>query len=446
MKHLFTLSLLLIGLISGAQTLQRRNVATGFDTPWEILWGPDNYIWMTERIGKVNRVNPETGVVQNILTIQEVFEGNERGLMGMVLHPDFQNSPFVYMGYTYGSASTTVKVVRYTWNGSALVSPVIMIDNITGNSTHDGCRLAIFNGKLYVTTGDAQQQDRPQNPSSTNGKILRLNLDGTIPSDNPVAGNPYWSLGHRNPQGLVVANNMLYSSEHGANSDDEVNLIAKGRNYGWPDIQGFCDDPGETSFCQQNNVVEPLRAWTPTLAVAGLDYYGDGAITEFNNSLLLVSLKAGRLTQLKMNSAGTSVIEEKTIINGDYGRLRDLCIAPDGRVFIATSNQDGRGNPGPNDDRIIELKKAGSGISTIALESTMIYPNPLDSGGQLYLKFPYRSTYGIEIHDIHGKLIRKTEIKDNSAGSIDMQSFGEGVYLVLISNKETEVIKKVVIR
>ncbi len=331
MKQLFTLVLGFAFLASGAQSLQSRNVATGFDTPWEILWGPDNYIWMTERVGKVSRVNPETGVVQQIATIPEVFEGGERGLMGMVLHPDFPSNPSVFLAYTYGSSSTTVKVVRFQYSGGTLVSPVTIIDNITGNSTHDGCRLLIHNNKLFITTGDAQQQDRPQNPSSTNGKILRLNLDGSIPSDNPVAGNPYWSLGHRNPQGLVVANGIMYSSEHGPNNDDEVNIITKSANYGWPDVQGFCDSPAEQTFCTANNVTEPIRAWTPTLAVAGIDYYNHSLIPELANSLLMVSLKAGKLTQLKLNPAAATI----------FAIFSQVALASSSVCVAATSSCDG---------------------------------------------------------------------------------------------------------
>ncbi|MES2628109.1 MAG: PQQ-dependent sugar dehydrogenase [Bacteroidota bacterium] len=446
MKSIVTLILSVLSLFAGAQTLIQRNVATGFDTPWEILWGPDNHLWMTERIGNVVRVNPQTGSVQVVLSIAEVFEGNERGLMGMVLHPDFQTTPHVYLAYTYGSGSTTVKVVRYQWTGSQLVSPVVIIDNITGNSTHDGCRLVIHEGKLFVTTGDAQQQDRPQNASSRNGKILRLNLDGTIPSDNPVSGNPYWSLGHRNPQGLVVANAIMYSSEHGPDSDDEVNIITKAGNYGWPNVYGFCDQQSEMTFCQQNNVKEPIRAWTPTLAVAGIDYYNNALIPQFANSLLMVSLKAGRLTQLKLNPAGTSVTEEKSIYSGQFGRLRDLCVAPDGRVFIVTSNKDGRGNPGPNDDRIIELKPQGSGISQIELESTLVYPNPADSREPFRIFFPFTGDYELEWYDVKGSLIRKQSEKNTALAQSDLSGMEPGVYILKIGNGKALAVKKIVIQ
>jgi aldose sugar dehydrogenase len=188
-------------------------------------------------------------------------------LLGMVLHPDFTNQPFVYVVYNYSSGGYKEKVVRFSFTGTALNSPFTIIDNIPAASIHNGSRLVITPDlKLFITTGDAANTALSQNTSSLAGKILRLNLDGTVPADNPLPGNPVWSWGHRNPQGLVFANNILYSSEHGPNTDDEVNIIEKGRNYGWPNVAGFCNTTAEQTFCSANNVVEPQKAWTPTIA------------------------------------------------------------------------------------------------------------------------------------------------------------------------------------
>lgn len=320
--------------------------------PWEILWGPDNYIWMTERGGKISRVNPTTGTVSLLHTITEVVANNEGGLLGMVLHPDFASNPYVYVAYDYNSGGYKEKVVRFTYTGSALTSPLTIIDNISASSIHNGCRLVITRSgadlKLFITTGDASNTSLPQNTNALNGKVLRLNLDGTIPADNPVAGNPYWSFGHRNPQGLVSANGILYSSEHGPSTDDEINIIEKGRNYGWPDVAGYCDGTSEQVFCLGNNVKEPIRTWTPTTAPSGLDYYNAALIPQWKNSLLLVALKDARLYQLKLNSSGTTITETNEYFVNKYGRMRDLCISPQGKVYICTSN-------GGN-DRIIEVR------------------------------------------------------------------------------------------
>jgi len=335
----------------GAVDIRDSVVVSNLNFPWEILWGPDNSIWMTERGGRVSRVNPTTGVVTPLLTIADVVPNNEGGLLGMVLHPDFATIPQVFVVYDYNNVSNyREKVVRYTYNGTTLTNPTILIDNIAASSIHNGSRLVITPDlKLFITTGDASNQSLPQNTSALNGKVLRINLDGTIPADNPVAGNPYWSFGHRNPQGLVFANNKLYSSEHGPNNDDEINIIEKGKNYGWPNIEGFCDGVNEQSFCSSNNVKQPVRNWTPTAAVSGLDYYNSDLIPQWKNSLLVAALKNSRIYQMKLDDTFSSITQTNEYFTNDYGRIRDICISPAGKVYICTSN-------GGN-DKIIEVSK-----------------------------------------------------------------------------------------
>jgi glucose/arabinose dehydrogenase len=324
----------------GSVEIKDSVIVSNLNYPWEILWGPDNNIWMTERGGKISRVNPSTGVVTPLLNVPGVVSNGEGGLLGMVLHPDFASTPHVFIVFDYNNGTNyREKVVRYTYAANALSSPVTIIDNIEASSIHNGSRLLISpDNKLFITTGDASNQSLPQNTSSVNGKILRLNLDGTIPADNPVPGNPFWSFGHRNPQGLVFANNKLYSSEHGPNNDDEVNIISKGKNYGWPSVHGFCDGSSESTFCNANSVVEPLKAWTPTAAVCGLDYYNSDLIPQWKNSLLLVSLKNSRLYQLKLDDSFSTITQSNEYFTNDYGRMRDVCISPVGKVYICTSN------------------------------------------------------------------------------------------------------------
>lgn len=334
----------------GAVEIRDSVVAQNLNFPWEILWGPDNQIWMTERGGKISRFNPSTGAVSPVFTISDVVSNGEGGLLGMVLHPNFSTTPHVFVVYDYNNSGTyTEKVVRYTYNGTTLTTPTIIIDNIAASSIHNGSRLLIINDKLFITTGDASNTALPQTASSRNGKILRLNLDGSIPSDNPVAGNPYWSIGHRNPQGLVFANNKLYNAEHGPSNDDEVNIVEKGRNYGWPNIEGKCDQSGEQSFCTANNVVEPIASWTPTIACSGIDYYNSDLIPQWKNSILVATLKNSRLYQLKLNDDFSSVASTNEYFTNKYGRMRDICISPAGKVYICTSN-------GGN-DKIIEVSK-----------------------------------------------------------------------------------------
>jgi glucose/arabinose dehydrogenase len=332
-----------------AATLKDTILASQLNHPWEILWGPDNYIWMTERTGKISRVNPATGAVTPLLTITEVTAQGEGGLLGMVLHPDFATMPQVFVAYNYMNGSNyQEKIVRYTYNGSTLTSPQTILDNIKASNIHNGCRLLITpDRKLFITTGDANDQTNPQNKSALNGKVLRLNLDGSIPADNPTAGSAVWSFGHRNPQGLVYANNILYSSEHGPTTDDEINIIEKGRNYGWPTVTGFCNTGNEQSFCTANNVREPLQAWTPTIAPSGLDYYDKDQIPQWKNSLLLAVLKDSKLIQLKLNAAHTAIDSTFEFYVNKYGRMRDVCISPEGKVYVCTDNG--------NDDKIVTI-------------------------------------------------------------------------------------------
>jgi aldose sugar dehydrogenase len=326
-------------------------LVSGLAQPWEIVWGPDNFIWMTERGGKISRVDPNTGTVTPVFTVPDAAAQGEGGLLGMVLDPNFATSKQLYIAYNYNDASVyKEKIVRYTYNVTSLINPSTIYENIAAGGIHNGCRLLITTDqKLLISTGDAGNQSSPQNKNSVNGKILRLNLDKTIPSDNPIAGNPIWSWGHRNPQGLVFANGKLYSSEHGPDTDDEINIIEKGRNYGWPDVKGFCD-AGEQTFCSANNVKEPIKAWTPTVAVSGLDYYNNDLIPQWKNSLLLATLKDATLHQMKLDAAGTAVTATTEYYDGKYGRLRDICIAPDGKVYICTGN-------GTNDKIIVVSKK-----------------------------------------------------------------------------------------
>jgi len=376
----------------GSTAVDTTTIISNLDTPWEILWGPDNYIWFTERQGKVSRLNPETGERNIILTIDDVFENGEGGLLGMVLHPDFPEQPIVYLVYNYASgALIRERLVRYTWNGGTLVNQEILINDIEANSYHDGSRLAFGPyGKLYMSTGDAGNTANSQNTNSLNGKILRINPDGSIPSDNPFPDSYIWASGLRNSQGLVFSpDGYLYGSDHGPSTDDEINLLEQARNYGWPDITGFCDQPGEITYCNNNNIREPLAAWTPTLAVAGIDYYNHPDIPEWQHSILMTTLKAGKLVSLKLSSDGLSITGQSEWFVNNYGRLRDICISPDGRIFIAVSNRDGRGTPRPGDDRIVQIRIVDSTSAEelpILKNSLRINPNPVTNISGVYFE------------------------------------------------------------
>ncbi len=429
--------------VNAETELTTKDVITNLDTPWEILWGPDDHIWMTERYGRISRANPETGEVIELLSEEEVYEDGERGMLGMVLHPDFENNPYVYVAYTYHPGTTVVKTVRYTYDGESLHSPEVIIDNIKGAWNHDGSRLWIDEDmKLYMTTGDAADANLSQDTTNLNGNLLRMNLDGSIPEDNPIPGSYIYSFGLRNSQGLVFANGKIYSSDHGPASDDEVNILRPGKNYGWPNVLGFCDEQQELEFCQENDVQEPIAAWTPTLAVAGLDYYNHDYIPQFNNSLLMTTLKASRLVQMKLNSEGDEVIEEIHLYNGEFGRLRDLCISPDGRLFIATSNRDGRGSPKAQDDRIIEIIPEPTGVNSEDQGRIDVFPVP--SSGEINIQMNDNDYIGgmLYIFNNLGKKLTEIYLKDDS---INIELNESGTYYAVFQKDDKFLNKKIVI-
>jgi glucose/arabinose dehydrogenase len=309
---------------------------------------------MTERGGTISRLDPKTGKKNFSFKIDEVESRNEGGLLGMALHPDFDNNGLLYVVYNYKKNGKHLeKLVRFHFSNNTLSEPFVLIDGIVGSTNHNGSRLWITNDahpKIFMTTGDSFNESLAQPTNTLNGKILRVNLDGSIPADNPFPNNPIWSYGHRNPQGLVKVNNILYESEHGPDIEDEVNIIEKGRNYGWPDVKGPCDGD-EISFCNEHNVKEPIwSTGNQTYATSGLDYYKHDLIPEWKNSLLLMTLKYSSIIQLKLSDDGRSVTSAKTYFQNEWGRLRDLCISPDGKVYVCTSN-------GGNNDVIVEISK-----------------------------------------------------------------------------------------
>ncbi len=433
--------------IVGTDTLTDRIVTTNLHVPWELIWGPDDHIWMTERNGIVSRVHPISGIKNNILQLADVQEIQESGLLGMCLHPNFIDTPHVFIVYTYNHATlgTTEKVMRYTYSGGVLTNPVKLIDSIDGANIHNGSRLLISDDrKLFITTGDAATGSKAQDTTLPNGKILRINLDGTIPVDNPYLNKPIWSIGHRNAQGLIIANGIMYSSEHGPTSDDEFNIIQKKRNYGWPTVAGFCNTAPEITFCNANNVKEPLVAWTPTLAVAGIAYYNHPAISLWQHSILMTTLKAKKLVQLKLNIAGDSVVNKTDFLLNEYGRLRNICVSPYGSIFITSSNTDAYGTPGVTDDRIIELRN----LNYIPLQNEQLekksnislFPSPANN--MLYLHSDIAMKH-IHILDITGKIIYEKSINNTFIYSSQVDHLSKGIYLlkVTLDNNVMNVLK-----
>jgi glucose/arabinose dehydrogenase len=282
--------------------------------------------------------------------------------MGLVLHPDFAANGYAYVMYTYRAGGRIVnRISRLTIQGGSAGDETVLVEGIPGASYHDGGRLSIGpDGKLYATTGDAGQRSLAQEPDSMAGKILRLNLDGTVPDDNPFEGSPVYSLGHRNPQGLAwqPGADALYSTEHGPSGEmglccrDEVNRIVAGENYGWPQ---------ETIEMADNQYVDPIlhsganRTWAPASAA----FYDGDLLAPWQGHLFFGALRGQHLHRVVLSGPGSDeVVEHEQLFEGEYGRIRDVAVGPDGALYFTTSNRDGRGVPDPDDDRILRIVPA----------------------------------------------------------------------------------------
>jgi glucose/arabinose dehydrogenase len=427
----------------GSTTLQVDTLVSGLDIPWEILWGPDNHIWMTERRGRVSRVNPATGAVTVILNHQnQVWQSSESGMLGMALHPDFPNTPYVYIPYTYGTSSSNAKekLVRFQYDGTNLINETTLLDDIPANSTHIGARLLFLpDGTILLTTGDAQNQPNSQNINALSGKVLRLNQDGSIPADNPYGPNSYvYANGFRNTQGMVQLNNgRIFVTEHGPNTDDEFMELLAGRNYGWPSVHGLCNTASEIEFCQDSNVVEPLVAWTPTIAPSDLVFYENPLFPEWHNKFLMTVLKDRMLIAIEMNQEMTQVTNETQYLNNLYGRLRDICVGPNKEIYLATNGQFWS-NSQPNTHTIVRLTPPFSDVSVSKndFHAWRIFPNPaqdmLSIGGDFAA-----SINQLTVRDYSGRVVMTLPQNE----PIDVSTLSNGMYFVEISGADFRVVK-----
>jgi len=333
-------------------------IAGGLEVPWAVDLAPDGRLFVTERPGRVRIVKLGAGGGLQAEPWARVparaNPDSERGLLGIALDPDFATSGVVYLYYSYTSTGggTLNRLVRLRDQGGKGVDETTLLDNIPGSSNHDGGRIRFGpDGKLYVATGDGEQEQRAQDRNSLGGKILRLNKDGSIPSDNPFPGSAVFSFGHRNVQGLAWHPDMkaLYATEHGPSGffpaccNDEVNRIEAGANYGWPIVTG---QPNDARF--KDPVVWSGRTdtWAPSGAafatVAG----------PLRGSLLFSALRGQHLHRVVFAADGKIAFEERLLVNA-YGRLRDVYELSTGEFLILTSNRDGRGRPAQDDDRIL---------------------------------------------------------------------------------------------
>ncbi len=509
------------------------NPSYQLNSGWELTWGPDDSLWVTENFAyKVSRINPANGGKSLLIDLssQKDFTNPPKwpqgGLMGMALHPGMYSEwpnpskPWVYLAFVYHFSSSTgctngngacnfnTKIVRYTYDRTthSLSSPQVIISTLNGSNDHNSGRLTI--GKvggtsfLFYTIGDMgagqfNNVNRTNNAQVVNvleGKILRFNLepdadananDQWIPNDNPFSSGgtatAVWSWGHRNPQGIAFGSNgTLYQSEQQDKSDDEVNLILSGTNYGWPKISGYCDGnynhltlanktvDSEQDNCAALNAKDPIYTFYtsanpallgsnyltwPTIAASSIDVYEKNVIPNWNRSLLVTSLKAGLIYRLHLNAAGTTIIDTSTVpVMRNQGRYRDLCISPDGlKIYVAcdisgqtsgpTGSYNGGGNAPGNAGRILEFSYTGAVLSLnndslfSYVRNTAIKISPNPATNTLFVKSAPNISKPLlyKIFDDRGNLVLFGRSTNNNF-SIDISRFSRGMYVFKLFN------------
>lgn len=505
MKHIITLLIVSIAYTVNSQTFTRSQLPTELDTPWEITYGPDGMLWITESGGVVSRVDPVTGAKTKVYTAPDFFEGSPleqlqlcfmpdigSGTLGLDLHPEFLNpaTSFIYFVYSYNEGTdsmpdTRFKLarLRWDWSSETVMEKVDLVTGISSGYDHLGGRLmAIMRDKgapyLFLTIGDhgiseinspecydpqsENPNNFPQDPTTDNGKVHRFNMDGSIPSDNPIAGNSFYTRGHRNPQGLMYIPHLdlLYDVEHGDRTDDEVNLLEAGMNYGWKWVRGYHADnnyPGEAEFIanysphpliEGDRLVEAFYSfcaepqpssdeyleWCTPAPSDGIYYNSDG-IPEWKHSLLVTSLKNGTVTDnqihvLKLAPDGRSLMPS-TIDNPNpstffaedqavNGRLRDIAVSPDGTKLYLINN----GGEGITDKISVYTVEKSSAVDNVNKSETIsFYPNPASTTMHVQSK---EAIEKLEIFSVAGELMNTEQ---HMTTQIDISSLPEGMYI-----------------
>lgn len=309
-------------------------VAQGLDIPWSIARS-DDVFYLSERPGKIIKIDGNKKTEQQVDLDKEVSTAAEAGLLGFVLAPDFKDSKEAYAYYTYEDNNQFNRIVKLKLENDTWKEDEVLIDKIPSGQYHHGGRLKIGpDDKLYATTGDASDEQNAQDKDTLGGKILRINLDGSKPKDNPISNSYVYSYGHRNPQGIVwTPYGQMYASEHGNQANDEINEIKEGQNYGWPVIEGN----------EENDNME-----TPIFTSGSDDTWAPSGIAFKDGIIYSAALRGEGIMKFDVEK------DEMKKVATKYGRIRDVYIVNDDLYFVS-NNTDGRGNPSQNDDKMYKV-------------------------------------------------------------------------------------------
>lgn len=329
-------------------------VTMNLEIPWGAAFHPEtSELFVTERPGRIAKVprgeerlvNGEFEEVADFTDIVQ-HEG-EGGLLGLAFDPNDSSVAYTYQTYS-GPDGVANRVVEHDVENEFAIENAL-IEDIPASSRHNGGRLEIGpDDALYVTTGDAGDRENAGDRESLAGKVLRLTLDGEPHPDNPF-GDEVFTYGHRNPQGLTFQSgtDALFSTEHGPDHDDEINVLEAGNDYGWPSVMGESDD---------DELADPIATYTPTIAPASAAFY-EGPISDWDGDLFFGTLAGTHLRRVTLDSDG-GVADQTVLLPDTYGRLRAALLGPDENLYLTTSNQDGRGVPAPQDDRVLRIRPA----------------------------------------------------------------------------------------
>ena len=337
---------------------QKVTVIEGLEHPWSMVWLPKGEILITERPGRLRVVREGKLDPKAIAGVPEVFAVGQGGLLDVAIHPQFAQNRWIYLTYAHGDREANrTRVARAVYDGASLrdVRVIFEVSQAKTGSQHFGSRLLwLPDGTLLVAIGDGGNpplqlagdliRKQSQNLQSHLGKIIRINDDGSLPKDNPFAGSKIWSYGHRNIQGISFdpMTKRVWATEHGAKGGDELNLIEKGKNYGWPVVSASQEYGTNTPVSREKSrpdLIDPKTIWTPAIAPSGLVFYTGNRFPNWQGNLFAGGLVSRDIRRLSVDKSG-EIINQEAIPIGQ--RVRDVRQSPDGFLYLLTDEGNGQ--------------------------------------------------------------------------------------------------------